>query len=76
MNRANVKVQRVNLVETRPFDIATRTLKVSWDDCCVGGQFTSKVKSVREDAGDIEAVTFENGVTLEGSLFGYRVEVV
>lgn len=43
------------------------TYKVSFDDCCVKGQFTSKVTLIERDVEEpeyVERVEFSNGVTL------------
>jgi hypothetical protein len=73
------KSKSVNLAEAKPSDVMRKTLNVSWDDCCVGGEFTSVVTLVSYDEVDPDSIVqlhFENGVKLEGALYGYTVEVL
>jgi hypothetical protein len=56
--------------------------RVTWDDCCVQGSFQARVASKKyvpdppETEDFLDSVTFDNGVTLSGSSFGYAMEPV
>jgi hypothetical protein len=54
--------------------------RISWDDCCTAGHFTAKVARIEHTKDgfppeiSVEAIVFDNGVTLNNPLYGVEFE--